>query len=134
MNGGITVVVNDTTTASYTFSQAINHTGTALTFNGTGTYTLAGGLYTTGGSTTEFKGAGTFNIGLYNSNCNGDTVSICHNGSTLTFAGPSAFVVTNGMYDSGGETMILGSGSTSNSYQSERARLATPSTWAAAPS
>jgi len=118
LNGGITVVFNNTTTATYNFSGSVANTGSALTFNGAGTYNIAGGLYTSGGTTTSFKGAGTYNIGQYNGACDdGRYYSICHDGTTLTFAGPSTFVLTNGLYDRGGETITLGSGSTSNSYQ-----------------
>ena len=116
LNGGITVVFNDSTPATYNFSGYVKDTGTSLTFNGAGTYNIAAGLYTGGGSTTAFNGAGAFNIGQYTSSCSGGNYSICHTGSSLTFAGPSSFLLTNGLYDSGGETMILGSGST-NSYQ-----------------
>jgi Flp pilus assembly protein TadG len=116
MQGGTAVVFNDTTPATYNFSGSISDTGNSLTFNGAGTYNIAGGLYTGGGSVTAFNGAGTFNIGQYASSCNGDYYSICHTGNTLTFAGPSNFLLTNGLYDSGGETMTLGSGTT-NSYQ-----------------
>ena len=117
LQGGISVTFNDTTTATYNFSGSVANTGSSLTFNGNGTYNIAGGLYTGGGTTTAFNGAGTYNIGKYLTSCSGDLFSICHTGSTLTFAGPSTFVLTNGLYDSGGETMTLGSGSTLNSYQ-----------------
>ena len=42
--------------------------------------------------------------------------SICHTGSSLTFGGPSTFVLTSGVYNSGGETITFGAGST-NSYE-----------------
>ncbi len=118
LGGGISVTFNDTTTATWNFSGYVQNSGASLTFNGAGAYSIANGLYTGGGSTTAFNGSGTYNIGEYNGSCgDGRYYSICHTGSTLTFAGPSTFVLTNGLYDSGGETMTLGSGSTNNSYQ-----------------
>jgi hypothetical protein len=113
---GASFTFNNTTPATYNISGAITVAAASVTFNGAGTYNIGGGLYTGGGSATAFNGAGTFNIGKYASSCNGDYYSICHTGSTLTFAGPSNFLLTNGLYDSGGETMTLGSGTT-NSYQ-----------------
>jgi hypothetical protein len=114
MQGGTTVTFTSTGSATYTFSGLVNNTGTALTFPA-GTYTLAQGLSTGGGTTTTF-GAGTFNIGAMTSSCNGATYSVCHTGTTLTFGGPSTFVIAKGIYVGGGETMTMGSGST-NSYQ-----------------
>ena len=113
---GASFTFNDTTPATYNISGAIAVAAATVTFNGAGTYNIGGGLYTGGGSTTAFTGAGTFNIGKYTGSCNGDHFSICHTGTSLTFAGPSNFLLTNGLYDSGGETLTLGSGTT-NSYQ-----------------
>ena len=110
------VTFNNTTPATYNFSGSINTGSANVTFNGAGTYNIAGGLTVGGGSTTAFNGAGTFNIGP-NSSCSGSNYSICNGGTSLTFAGPSTFVLSNGIYDSGGETLILGSGSAANSYQ-----------------
>ena len=116
LNGGITVVFNNTTSATYNVNGFVKNTGTSLTFNGAGTYNIGGGLYTGGGTTTAFNGAGTYNIGKYTSSCSSDNFSICHTGSTLSFAGPSTFLLTNGLYVGGGETLTMGSGST-NSYK-----------------
>ncbi len=115
LGGGITVNFNTCGSASttYNFSGAVTNSGTSLSF-GPGTFNMAGGLVTGGGSTTAF-GAGAFNIGKGPS-CSGANYSICHTGTTLTFGGPSAFVLTSGIYNSGGETITLGGGST-NSYQ-----------------
>jgi Flp pilus assembly protein TadG len=117
VSGSATVVFNNPTSATYNFSGSISNSGTALTFNGAGTYNIGGGLSTSGSSTTKFNGTGTYNIGKYTSSCSGDNFSICHSGATLTFAGPSTFVLTNGLYDGGGSTMTMGSGSTLNSYK-----------------
>ena len=114
--GGITVNFNTAGSASavYNFNGSITMTGTALHF-GPGTYNISGGLKTGGGTTTTF-GAGNFNIGPSASTCSdGSKYSICHTGTTLTFAGPSDFALTAGLYASGGTTMTLGSGTT-NSY------------------
>jgi hypothetical protein len=84
-----------------------------MTF-GPGTYNIAGGITTGGGTTTTF-GAGTYNIGAGSSSCSGGTYSICNTGTTLVFGGPSIFVIAGGIYNSGGSHLTLGSGST-NSY------------------
>ena len=113
--GGITVNFNTGGSASavYDFSGSINNTGTAMTF-GPGTYNINNGLITGGGTTTTF-GAGTFNIGGGSGSCNGSTgYSICHSGSTLTFGGPSTFSFQGGIYNSGGEKIVFGSGATNS--------------------
>ncbi|MBL8583495.1 MAG: hypothetical protein JNL61_14890, partial [Rhizobiaceae bacterium] len=114
--GGITVKFNvsGSSAAIYNFSGSINMTGTAITF-GPGTYNIAKGLITGGGTTTTF-GAGTFNIGKSDTSCNGSTYSICHTGTTLTFGGPSTFVLPGGFLNKGGSTLTFGAGNT-NSYK-----------------
>jgi hypothetical protein len=114
--GGITVNFNTSgsSSATYNFSGSINNTGTAMHF-GPGTYNIAQGIQTGGGTTTTF-GAGTYNIGASStSNCGAGTYSICNTGTSLTFSGPSTFVVSSGIYNNGGSILSLGSGST-NSY------------------
>lgn len=114
LGGGITVNFNTSGSAgtTYNFSGSITNSGTALSF-GPGTYNVAQGVTTGGGSTTTF-GAGTFNIGQSASGCSGGgRYSIC-NTSTLTFGGPSTFVLTAGLYNSGGSTLTLGSGTTNS--------------------
>ncbi|MGH7015798.1 MAG: hypothetical protein ACRED8_01790, partial [Caulobacteraceae bacterium] len=114
--GGITVAFNTSGSASttYNFSGDIHNTGTAMAF-GPGTYHIAGGIITGGGTTTSF-GAGTFNIGKASTKCSGaGYYSICNTGTSLTFGGPSAFNLSAGIYNSGGESLTLGAGST-NSY------------------
>jgi hypothetical protein len=117
LGGGITVNFNTGGSASATYNfNEIDDSGTALNF-GPGTYNIAGGILTGGGSTTSF-GAGTFNIGTLPSStsCNSATgYSICNTGTMLTFGGPSTFVLAGGIYNKGGETLTLGSG-TSNSF------------------
>ena len=114
MQGGITVNfnVNGSASTTYNFSGTVENGGSKLIF-GPGNFNLAKGLVTDGGSTTTF-GSGTFNIGR-GPTCSGAYFSICHNGSTLTFGGPSTFVLTSGIYNSGGEAIAFGAGST-NSY------------------
>lgn len=115
LKGGITVNFNvgGWPTNKYTFSGAIDHGGTALNF-GPGAYTIAGGLRSGGGSSTTF-GAGSYAIGRFNSaKCNNGYYSICHQGTSMTFDGPSGFVVTSGIYNNGGSTLVLGSGSTNS--------------------
>jgi Flp pilus assembly protein TadG len=114
--GGITVNFNTSGSATnvYTFSGTVNDSGSALNF-GPGTYTMAAGLRSGGGSTTTF-GAGTFNIGRDTSKCsNVAYYSICNLGTSMTFGGPSTFVLTSGVYNGGGLTLVLGSGA-ANSF------------------
>jgi hypothetical protein len=115
-NIGGNIVTSGTTSfgaGTYNIAGSVSTTGTT-TF-GAGTYTIAKGISTGGGSTTGF-GAGTFTIGAgSSSSCDAD--SICNTGSSLSFAGPSTFVLSSGIYNSGGETLTLGTGSTSNSYR-----------------
>ncbi len=110
--GGITVNFTSSASAVFNFN-AVCDCGTALSF-GPGTYNIAGGLSTGGGSTTSF-GAGTFNIGKGAASCNGGgKYSICNTGTSLTFAGPSTFNLTAGIYNKGGETITFGSGTTNS--------------------
>lgn len=113
-SGGITVVITATGSAPvFNFSGSIDMTGSSLTLPA-GTYNIAGGILTGGGTTTTF-GAGTFNIGAGTFSCNGSSgYSICNTGTTLTFGGPSVFVTAGGIYNSGGETLNLGSGETNS--------------------
>ncbi len=116
LGGGITVDfnVNGAADVTYNFSGAIKNTGTKLTF-GPGTYLVAKGITTGGGSTTTF-GAGTFKVGQSDAGCSGGTkVSVC-NTSTLTFGGPSTFELSAGFMNTGGSTMTLGAGTT-NSFK-----------------
>ena len=117
IGGGITLNFNTSGSSSttYDFSGYIINSGTAMSF-GSGTFNIAQGLYTGGGSKTAF-GSGTFDIGPYSSSCNGSgAYSICNTGTSLTFGGPSTFVLSSGVYNSGGSTLTLGAGST-NSFK-----------------
>jgi Flp pilus assembly protein TadG len=117
LNGGISVAFTFPSSTTANFNGSISNTGSSLTFAGGSTYNIVAGLYTGGGTTTAFNSPATYNIGKYTSSCSGDSFSICHTGTTLAFAGPSTFVLTNGLYNAGGSVMTLGTGSTSNSYQ-----------------
>jgi Flp pilus assembly protein TadG len=119
--GGINVNFNTSGSSlnTYDFSSPISNTGPALTF-GPGTFNITGGISTGGGTTTTFGSssyASTYNITASSSSCNGGPTnySICNTGTTLTFLGPSTFNLAGGIYNSGGETLVVGSG-TSNSY------------------
>jgi hypothetical protein len=117
--GGQTVNFNLTpllpSAAVYYFSGAISVSGgSTLTF-GPGAYNIAKGLSNVGGSTVTF-GAGTFTIGAATTSCNGAYYSICNTGASLTFAGPSAFMLRAGVYNGGGSSATLGAGS-ANSFQ-----------------
>ena len=110
------VTTNGTTTfgaGTYNIGGAFTAGGGATTTFGAGTFNITGGITTGGGTTTTF-GAGTFNIGRSASACSGGGMySIC-NTSTLTFGGPSTFNLTAGLYNSGGSTLTLGSGTTNS--------------------
>jgi Putative Flp pilus-assembly TadE/G-like len=100
---------------------ALSVTGaTTVTFNtsSTSTYIFSGGI-TIAGSTTVSFGAGTFEIGASASSCNGVATgySICNTSSnTLTFGGPSTFVLAGGMYNGSSAKLSMGGASSSNSY------------------
>ena len=112
LGGGITVAfaAGGSSATTYNFSGSISNSGTALTF-GPGTYNIAKGITTGGGTTTTF-GAGTYNVGPGTSACSGaGTYSICNTGTSLTFAGPSTFNLSAGVYNSGGSRLVMGGGS-----------------------
>lgn len=119
MSGAASVTfTGNNASAVYNFSGRVNTGSATVTFNGAGTYNIVGGLNVTGSSTTTFTSAGTFKIGPNPAgSCNGGNYSICNQGHLLSFVGPSTFVLSNGMYNGGGSTLTIGSGSTSNSYQ-----------------
>jgi hypothetical protein len=118
LGGGITVNFTNAATATYNFNGLIDSSGTALNFSGPGIYNIVKGVATEGGSTTTFP-VGTYNIGVATAACNGGgRYSICNQGTSLTFAGPSTFVLSNGIYNKGGSILTLGStGTTANSYR-----------------
>jgi hypothetical protein len=116
--GGVTVNfnVNGSPTNTYNFTEVATGAGT-LNF-GPGTYNVAQGILTTNGSAVTTFGAGTFTVGAppTSTTCNSSTkYSICNGGPTMTFAGPSTFVLTGGVYTKGSSVLNLGSGS-SNSF------------------
>ena len=112
--GGISVTWTGAATSVYNFSGYLKNNAATLIMP-SGTYNVAGGIYTTGGSTTTF-GTGTYNVGRYTTTCsNSDTYSICHNGSSLTFTGPVNMTLTSGIY-SGTTTVTIGNTSSANSY------------------
>jgi Flp pilus assembly protein TadG len=123
IGGSTTATVTGTSSgATYTFNGLISATSSgSLTFNGGSgaTYKIGGGIVIGGASTVNF-GAGTFLIGAGAGSCNGATnYSICNGNSgsgTTSFAGPSSFTLTGGIYNGGSSRLTLGSGSTSNSY------------------
>jgi Flp pilus assembly protein TadG len=114
--GGITLefAKDGSATNKYEFSGTLTLPGTN-TF-GPGTYTMAKGLKTEGGSSTTF-GAGTFNIGSMTAECSSKSIfSICHTGTSLSFGGPSTFLIAAGIYSGGGTTLTFGGTATKNSY------------------
>jgi len=96
---------------------SICNTGTSLVFNGTSTFSLAGGVYNGGGSTLTMA-ASSFSAGSLTSSCNGygTGFSICQLGNPFTITGPTTFSFAGGVYNGGGETLTLGSG-TGNSFK-----------------
>ncbi|HEY3777223.1 MAG TPA: pilus assembly protein TadG-related protein [Rhizomicrobium sp.] len=118
-SGTVTVNFNVSGSSSntYNFTQVATDAGT-LNF-GPGTYNVSQGILTTNGSAVTTFGAGNFNIGAPPSStaCNGSySYSICNSGPTMTFAGPSKFVLTGGVYAHGNSTVTLGSSGSSNSF------------------
>jgi hypothetical protein len=78
-----------------------------------------GAITVSGGITVNFTNGGTYYFASTTAACGkkGPTgESICNSGTALTIAGPSTFVLAGGIYNGGGASMALGSGSTSNSY------------------
>lgn len=119
MGGGSSATfANASSGATYNFSGLVKATSSnGLTFNGGSgaVYNLAAGIVTGGAAPLAF-GAGTFNIGTTSSSpCPAAGYSIC-DASTMTFGGPSSFVLAGGVYVGGGSTLTMGNGST-NSYQ-----------------
>src|SRR6185312_12912850 len=104
---------------TFNFSQVLNLTGGDTYSFPAGTYNFAGGVETGGGVHATFGTVGTasaYNFGAGAFSCNSSTgYSICNTGTNLTFAGPSAFNIQGGVYNSGGETLVLGDG-TGNSF------------------
>lgn len=82
----------------------------------TSTYVMSQGIKTDGGTTTTF-GPGNFKIGALTAACSGQLYSVCHTGTTLTFDGPSTFLITAGIYNNGGSTMRFGGTATTNTYE-----------------
>jgi hypothetical protein len=117
VGGNITTSGGDTVTfGAGNFYVTGGITLNSSTTFGAGSFYIGQGI-TTGGGTTNTFGAGSFYIGQSTSACSGaGKYSICNTGTSLTFGGPSTFVITNGIDNTGGETLVLGSGTT-NSFQ-----------------
>jgi Flp pilus assembly protein TadG len=129
VEGGITVFFNvgGSSSAVYNLNGGVLNTGGGSNiYFGPGTFNIAHGVYTSGGSTTIFGlvsgsgatavyGPGTYNIGaLTNNTCNNSYYySIC-NTSTTTFGGTSTFNLTSGINNTGGSTLTMGSGTTNS--------------------
>lgn len=115
VEGGISVDFNVTGAASvtYNFKGSIANNGAVVRFP-SGTFNIAQGISTSGGSTTSF-GSGTFHIGRLTGQCNWSNqyYSIC-NTSALTFGGPSTFELHSGIFNT--QQLTLGGGGT-NSYR-----------------
>jgi Putative Flp pilus-assembly TadE/G-like len=91
-----------------------NTNGTTVVQGSSVTFSVQNGLITGGGTTTTL-GAGTYQIGAGSGSCNGSSnYSICHTGSVLTVQGPSSFTLAGGIYNGGGETLILGTSTAGN--------------------
>jgi hypothetical protein len=115
LGGGITLnfAVGGAATSTYDFSGAINVNGAGASF-GPGTYNVAGGIITGGGTTTTF-GAGNYTIGAGTVGCSGSYYSICNTGTSLTF-GAGSYVIAGGISNGGGSTLSIGAGSSANSF------------------
>jgi Flp pilus assembly protein TadG len=102
----------------WNFSSVLNLTGGDTYTFSPGTFNFAGGVETGGGVHATFGAVGTastYNFGSGSFSCNSSTgYSICNTGTNLTFAGPSQFTIQGGVYNSGGETLVLGNGTTNS--------------------
>jgi Flp pilus assembly protein TadG len=122
IGGGITftVTVTGNTTAPTFNIASINMSGSGMTWPA-GNYNIPGGVVVSGGNTNTF-GAGTYNIGVLSSSCNGaSSYSICNSSTTISFGGstsasPGSVVMSSkgGIYNAGGSTIVLGTGSTNS--------------------
>ncbi|WP_265518016.1 pilus assembly protein TadG-related protein [Nitratireductor luteus] len=114
-DGGIRIDFNNASSEppirkiTYNFSGAINTQNAPIAF-GPGTFNIMEGVY---GANVTF-GAGTFHIGRGTTQCGASFYSICNSG-TMTFDGPSTFVLDAGIHNGGGAKLSLGAGA-SNSY------------------
>ncbi|MGH6889354.1 MAG: hypothetical protein ACREHF_09180 [Rhizomicrobium sp.] len=119
VSGSVTVNFNvgGSSSNTYNFVQVATGAGT-LNF-GPGTFNVAQGILTTNGSAVTTFGAGTFNVGVppSSTSCNSSKYySICNTGPTMTFAGPSTFVLAGGIYAKGSTQVTLGGSGTTNSF------------------
>lgn len=92
---------------------SIRNDGQRMIF-GDGSFDVAEGIVTYGGSETRF-GAGTYRIGRASQTCENAKFSVCNKGDTLSFAGPSEFILPGGIQNNYGD-LTLGSGS-GNSFR-----------------
>ena len=103
----------------WNFGQVLDLTGGDTYTFSPGTFNFAGGVETGGGVHATFGTVGTasaYNFGSGTFSCNGTTgYSVCNTGTNLTFAGPSPFNSQGGVYNSGGETLVMGDGA-ANSF------------------
>lgn len=103
---------------TWNFSQVLDLTGGDTYTFSPGTFDFAGGVETGGGVHAAFGTVGTastYNFGAGAFGCNSSTgYSICNTGTSLSFAGPSQFTIQGGVYNSGGETLVLGDGTTNS--------------------
>jgi hypothetical protein len=115
IGGGITftvTVTGNTTTPTFNIA-SITMSGTAMTWPA-GNYNIPGGISASGGNTDTF-GKGTYNVGT--GVCS-NGYSICNSTTMISFGGatsasPGSIVMTThgGISNSGGSTMVLGTGS-----------------------
>ncbi|HLY04458.1 MAG TPA: pilus assembly protein TadG-related protein [Rhizomicrobium sp.] len=111
--------VGGSSLATYNFAQ-VSSGGGKFNF-GPGTYNIAQGILTTNGSSSIAMtfGAGTYKIGYPSSStaCNSSYYySICWGAGSLTFAGPSTFVLAGGIYVKASTSVTMGSSGTTNSF------------------
>ncbi|HEY3908749.1 MAG TPA: hypothetical protein VGM07_02555 [Stellaceae bacterium] len=127
--GSSATFANTSSGATYNFAALIDSgSSNGLTFNGgsNATYNMAGGIYAHASAPLSFS-AGTFNIGT--TTCSSAPspstgYSICVSGSgSITFGGPSAFVLAGGIYQGAGGkpanppvALSLGYGTSTNSF------------------
>jgi hypothetical protein len=121
LHGGITLnfAVGGSPTNTYDFSGPLDLSSGAGGSFGPGTYNVAGGIITGGGSTFSFGTAvgaySTYNIGAGTVKCDKTYYSICNDGTSLTF-GAGSYTIAGGICNCASGTLSIGAGSSNNSF------------------
>ena len=117
VSSSTTVDLNTSGSASttYNFNGGITVSSSSGFNAGSGTFNIAQGVTVASSSSATF-GAGSFDIGPSTSGCSdGSKYSLCVESSTsLTFGGPSTFILGGGLFAGSSANITLGSGTTNS--------------------